>query len=248
LNGGFRWGKKAGFAFLVSQSKEMEERFSFVVSDAEGVSYPAIQAMVRLGQREELEAYLRQFLSCLRETGRSDLVLAKSRLIALVTVIVLSVMELGAPEGTERKIAEVSQQLEGIPTADALVAFAERFLHSVTVCAKPEANQYAKRLIQRAVRMIQERYSEDLTDEEVAWQLGLSRSHFRFLFKEVTGLPFKRYLTEFRLTKARVLLEESALAVKAVARRVGYSDVNTFQRAYRAYFGVPPSAHRKPSL
>jgi AraC-like DNA-binding protein len=226
----------------------MEERFSFVVSDAEGVSYPAIQAMVRLGQREELEAYLRQFLSCLRETGRSDLVLAKSRLIALVTVIVLSVMELGAPEGTERKIAEVSQQLEGIPTADALVAFAERFLHSVTVCAKPEANQYAKRLIQRAVRMIQERYSEDLTDEEVAWQLGLSRSHFRFLFKEVTGLPFKRYLTEFRLTKARVLLEESALAVKAVARRVGYSDVNTFQRAYRAYFGVPPSAHRKPSL
>ncbi len=226
----------------------MEERTFFPVSDAEGVSYSAINAMVRLGQREELEAYLRQFLSHLRQTAESDLNLAKSRFLALVAVLVLSILELGAPEETEGKIGEVSERLGTVFSGDALVEFAEEFLHSVTVCAKPEANRYARRLIQRAVQIIQERYKEDLTDEEVAWQLGLSRSHFRFLFKEVTGLPFKRYLTEFRLMKARFLLEESALPVKAVARQVGYSDVNTFQRAYRAYFGVPPTGHRKPSL
>jgi two-component system response regulator YesN len=226
----------------------MDERNWVPIGDEEGVSYSAINAMVRLGHREELEAYLRQFLSRLHLTAREDLVLAKSRFLALVSVLVLSVMELGARADTEKRIAEVSEELGAITTADALVAFAEQFLHSVTRCATPEANRYAQRLIQRAVQVIQERYSEDLTDEEVAWHLGLSRSHFRFLFKEVTGLPFKRYLTEYRLVKARSLLEKSVLPVKTVARRVGYSDVNTFQRAYRAYFGVPPTAHRKPSL
>ncbi|MEM4409203.1 MAG: AraC family transcriptional regulator [Candidatus Caldarchaeum sp.] len=221
---------------------------AFSLSDADGVSYSSINAMIRLGQREELEAYLREFMSGLLQTGERDLALAKSRLLALVTVIILSVLELGAPAETERKIIEVAKHVEGIISTDDLVFFAKQFLGTITCCAKPKVNRYAQRLVQCAVQMVRDRYAEDLSDEEVAWQLGLSRSHFRFLFKEITGLPFKRYLTEYRLVKARALLEGSTLPVKVVARRVGYSGVNTFQRAYRAYFGVSPLAHRKPSL
>ncbi len=222
---------------------------SIEFSDVSGqVSYHEVNAMIRLGQRTELEAYFRQFLTDLETISRSDIRLAKSRLISLVTVIVNSILEIGALSEVEERIYEVAEKCVRIETHEEFQELAKHCLSHMIVCAKPNANRISIQIVENAKQIVQTRYSENLTVEKVAAELFMSRSHFRFLFKEATGIPFKRYLTEMRLNVARTLFETSRISVKEVCARVGYLDTSSFYRAYRAYHGVAPITHKLASL
>jgi two-component system response regulator YesN len=219
------------------------------VDDISGrVSYFEVNAMVRLGQRHELDAFLRQFLADLDTVARSDLQTAKSRFLSLVTVMTTSVLELGAPPQTERRIADAADAASAINERSALLELAKHYVEHMNVCARPNSNRYARQVIERSKQVIAAQFSDDLTDETLANSMNLSRSHFRYLFKEITGMPFKRYLAQVRLNAARSLIEESTLSIKEISARVGYFDTSSFYRAYRAFHGVPPTAHRNASV
>ncbi|GAB4366423.1 MAG: response regulator [Spirochaetales bacterium] len=67
-------------------------------------------------------------------------------------------------------------------------------------------------------------------------------------FKEKTGISFSEYLNKLRMGKAKQLLTDPQYSVYRVSRIVGYSNVKNFSRAFRSYFGVPPSAVRKGNI
>ena len=200
--------------------------------------------MVKLGQRTELEAYLRQFLADLLPLGEADLTLAKSRFVALATTLVTSVLEIGAPPETEATIAAAAGIAVESSTAEELHLSAEQFLAHAIVCARPNANRFAEQTIERCQAIIAEAFGQPLTDEKLAEQVGLSRSHFRYLFKAVTGMPFKRYLSQVRLTAAKQMITGTRMSIREVCFSVGYSDLSSFYRAYRALHGVAPTADR----
>lgn len=215
------------------------------MSDVSGhISYGEVSAMVKLGQRTELEAYLRQFLADLQPLSQADLTLAKSRFVALATTLVTSVLEIGAPPETESTIALAATISTEATNPEDLCAAAENFLTHAIVCARPNANRFAEQTIERCQAIISEAYGQPLTDEKLAEQVGLSRSHFRYLFKAITGMPFKRYLSQVRLTEAKKLITETRMSIREVCFGVGYQDLSSFYRAYRAYHGVAPTADR----
>lgn len=79
-----------------------------------------------------------------------------------------------------------------------------------------------------------------LTVGEVARHCYISEVYLRKLFeREAHTTPFRK-LTELRMQKAKLLIEEKR-PLKEVAVSVGYSDVFQFSRAYKRYFGYPPS-------
>ena len=79
----------------------------------------------------------------------------------------------------------------------------------------------------------------------MAQQLGLSTSHFRYLFKQATGQPFHKYLVSLRLEKARRMLVEQGLPVSTVAKAVGFSALSHFSRAFAQRFSVSPTSLRR---
>ncbi|MEO7453959.1 MAG: AraC family transcriptional regulator [Fimbriimonadales bacterium] len=216
-----------------------------MANDVSGyVSFGDVTAMVKLGQRTELEAYFRQFLGDLKPLAQSDLRLAKARFLTLVTTLVTSVLEIGAPREMEATIAMAAEDATGAQDAQQLHLIAERYLSHATVCARPNANRFAEQTIERCRQVIAESYSQPLNDEKLAEQVGLSRSHFRYLFKEITGMPFKRYLSQVRLTAAKQMITDTRMSIREVCFTVGYGDLSSFYRAYRAYHGVAPTADR----
>lgn len=72
----------------------------------------------------------------------------------------------------------------------------------------------------------------------------LSPYHLIRTFKAVTGHAPMQYLQATRMTAALRLLQETDLAVSAVAKSVGYSDRTAFTRSFRRRYGVAPLSVR----
>jgi AraC-like DNA-binding protein len=75
----------------------------------------------------------------------------------------------------------------------------------------------------------------------LARELGISESHLRAEFRQATAQSLGRYLREWRIRQAAVLLRQNHLSVKETAEQMGYRDIYTFSRSFRNIMGFPPS-------
>jgi AraC-like DNA-binding protein len=74
---------------------------------------------------------------------------------------------------------------------------------------------------------------------------GMATSTLRRRFRNATGTPLHEYALQARIARARDLLGETDLPVKAIAEQLGYGDVYFFTRQFRQSVGVPPATWRK---
>lgn len=99
----------------------------------------------------------------------------------------------------------------------------------------------------RALRFLHARPERPWTVEELAREVGVSRSGLAQRFTELTGEAPMRYLTSWRIQLAKHLVLEADLSIADVADRVGYESEAAFNRAFKRHVGVPPVAWRKKS-
>ena len=98
--------------------------------------------------------------------------------------------------------------------------------------------------VEPALRRIREDYASPTTLEELAELCNVSKCHFCRIFRLVTGQSPMRYLTEYRLKIADLLLSSSGESIRTVAEKCGFSDQAYFCQCYKAHFGVPPRQKR----
>lgn len=75
--------------------------------------------------------------------------------------------------------------------------------------------------------------------------LGLSPRRLEQLFRANLGLTPAAYALGLRLAAARRLLSDTRHPLTEIALRTGFSSASTLSRAFRAEFGLPPSALRR---
>ncbi|WGM20264.1 AraC family transcriptional regulator [Paenarthrobacter sp. OM7] len=86
-----------------------------------------------------------------------------------------------------------------------------------------------------------ENYHSVYSVEELAQMSGLSPSHFRVVFKKVTGMTATNYQQHIRITKATEFLSSGEHNVTETARLLGFRDVYYFSRLYKRVTGINPS-------
>ena len=79
-----------------------------------------------------------------------------------------------------------------------------------------------------------------VTSEQAAEMVSLSARQFSRLFRESVGVTPKRYILDTRLRYARFLVENSSMAMTAIAFETGFADCAHFSTTFRARFGVAP--------
>jgi AraC family transcriptional regulator len=75
----------------------------------------------------------------------------------------------------------------------------------------------------------------------VARESHISLYHFYRLFKLVHGISPYQYIKNKRLAKAGEILAKERMSVAQLAVEVGYSDIHAFSKAFKQYYGCPPS-------
>lgn len=86
---------------------------------------------------------------------------------------------------------------------------------------------------------------QDWTVDSLARLFGQSRTAFAAHFKTATGLTPISYVRRWRIRLASKMLEETNLTIDEVAFKVGYSDTNAFNRAFKRETGESPGAFKR---
>jgi AraC-like DNA-binding protein len=134
-----------------------------------------------------------------------------------------------------------------LSTVEEFAIAARRIVEEVAAPLVEPISSPSGQLIDRALAFLNRNFAKVVSDDELARELGLSTSHFRFLFKEATGQPFHRYLIALRLERAKKLLVETDMPISEVAAAVGFSGLAHFSRAFAQRFNVSPSNLRRGS-
>lgn len=99
--------------------------------------------------------------------------------------------------------------------------------------------------LHKAVKLIENRYHEQLTIERLAAYCNINRSYLCRLFKNAYGIGPKAYLLNFRMNIAASLLRNSQTAIKVVGISVGYENQLHFSKAFKQVHGVSPAKWRQ---
>jgi signal transduction histidine kinase/ligand-binding sensor domain-containing protein/AraC-like DNA-binding protein len=102
------------------------------------------------------------------------------------------------------------------------------------------------KLMERIVKAVHEHLSDpDYNVEQLADDVGLSRSQLHRRMKEMTGVATGKFVRDMRLKEAAHLLKLGTLNVSQVAYRVGFVDQAHFSTVFKKYYGVSPSDYGK---
>lgn len=91
-----------------------------------------------------------------------------------------------------------------------------------------------------AKKYISLHYMDEISLNEVAEILSLSRSYLSTLFKKEMGISFTEYLINFRLNRAIEILKFEKIPLNNIAEMVGYPDYTQFSKIFKKYKGVSP--------
>lgn len=102
-----------------------------------------------------------------------------------------------------------------------------------------------QQVVRRTVAYIHTHYAEVLTREHLAAQVGVSGDHLTASFRQEMGITPITYLNRYRISRARLMLEESNRSITDVALSVGFSDLGHFSRTFHREVGVSPNTYRR---
>lgn len=86
---------------------------------------------------------------------------------------------------------------------------------------------------------------ESITLDDIADVVHVSPSRIRHVFKDVTGVSFKEYLTQVRVAEAKRLLLSTDLSVADIAREVSYTNLHQFYKVFYRSCTMSPAAYRR---
>lgn len=99
--------------------------------------------------------------------------------------------------------------------------------------------------MKKLLRYIDEHYAEDITNQTLMDLIPCSESVLLRSFKLTVGVSPMRYVKDFRLEKAALLLLSTTKKSCDIAMECGFSDFSYFTKAFRQKMGRTPVAYRK---
>lgn len=100
-------------------------------------------------------------------------------------------------------------------------------------------------LVRRIRNFIQKEYKGELSLFDVASKLNLNPSYVSHIFKKETGQGIVEYITELKMEKARLLLQDKNLKIVQIAEKLGYNSQSYFNKCFKSHFGITPKQFRE---
>ena len=102
--------------------------------------------------------------------------------------------------------------------------------------------------IRKALKYIDANLTKDFNLRDVSQYVYLSEAYLSRLFKKETNYNLVQYVTEQRVQRAKLLLQDPALSIDNISKSVGYQQTNYFCRIFKRLTGESPDTYRRKLL
>ena len=114
--------------------------------------------------------------------------------------------------------------------------------------SKIEITSLDQQLIEKAVKYVEDNIARsDLSVEELAQNMGMSRVHFYKKITMLTGKSPIEFIRLLRLKRATQYLAESQLTIAEIAYQLGFNNPKYFSKYFKEEFGLLPSEYQEQS-
>ncbi|MCZ8510944.1 helix-turn-helix domain-containing protein [Paenibacillus filicis] len=230
---------------ITGRNKVLQDEGSLVSES----SYPVeleqhYENSLKLGNQEEAERMLNDFMETVRRLARSpegvllyynQLLAATMRTAYSLKVEPKQLFEQYDPYTHMRKLKSIE---------DINLWFVTALISPIIAAAQGNRHGEYERMVMTAVSYIHDNYHRDISLEECADYCNVSTFQLSKWFKKIMQTPFIDYLTEYRIEKAKHILAETDLSVSEISLLVGYQRQN-FMRVFKKQVGTTPGQYRE---
>lgn len=98
--------------------------------------------------------------------------------------------------------------------------------------------------IHEAQRYIEKQFETDISVEQIARQVNMSKRNFIRRFKNATSLSPIEFIQRIKVEAAKKAFEDGETNIAAITYRVGYNDLKTFRTIFKRITGSTPVEYR----
>lgn len=185
------------------------------------------------GGEHELPAVLQSFLE-----GDLESTVARTLPLGAALLRCLEDVHASALDGLRRRLFLQSKAVEILCQAIDALEHSESF-------GSPDTTRLTARGVMKAQRLLMENFVAPPSLEDLAHEVGLSRSGLCAGFRQILGQSVFDYTQELRMQHALSMLSERNVSIAQIAYAVGYNRASSFSVAVQRHFGATPSELRK---
>ena len=118
--------------------------------------------------------------------------------------------------------------------SDSAIQYIIRILDKALEARDRAASSRYDDVVEQVMKYIEENYAEEeLSLNLLASHVNFSPNHLSMIFSQQTGMSFIKYLTDYRMNKAKELLRCTGKRSSLISQEVGYKDPHYFSYLFK---------------
>ncbi|MCR5420895.1 MAG: response regulator [Lachnospiraceae bacterium] len=220
----------------------VSDKFSIGSVDPGHLDRNRIWEFLKTGTRREVTYYVNEFFTGLGENALSSAMFRQYIATDMYFTISSFMDEYGLDRSNIRPF-----DLSGgeVSTPEKTVNYVKQQIYTAIKLRDDQAvNKYSD-IINRVKSYIEKNYeNEDLSLNTIASYVNFSPNHLSMIFSTKTGETLIKYLTDFRMDKAKELLRCTSGRNVDISEAVGYRDPHYFSYLFKKTQGMTPTQYR----
>ncbi len=162
----------------------------------------------------------------------------------IVSILILSVREIVKDKSTTTVLLIEISKLFNVLQKDDFLKSVNTLITKISQCV-PDKEETDNNLMKKMMSYITEHYADsDLSLSMLGDKFGMNESYISQYFKQHTDTNFTQHLEKIRMEHAVEMLEGET-PINKIVELVGYSNRNTFYKAFIRVHGISPTKFRE---
>ena len=229
-------------SLLMQEGAAENEDFRISAVNPEQIDRTKMQEFLRTGDLEEVVYFVDEFF------GKLDGGAMKSRIFRQYITMdaYFSIVDFLKGLGLQKDEIEAPDQDSSILQDEkSAMDYIIRIMEKALVLREKKASSRYEDVVSEVIHYIEDNYAqEELSLNLLASHVNFSPNHLSMIFSQQTGQTLIRYLTDYRMNRAKELLRCSSKKSSVISMEVGYKDPHYFSYLFKKTQGMTPTQYR----
>ena len=226
----------------IEQKKHQIDDFNIGSVNAKELDRNKLRDFLKFGDKNEVVYFVEEYINDLGNNAMKSNMFRQYLVMDTYFCVIDFVVDL---QFSKDEIEVFSADSEILQNNENSMKYMERIISKVLELREKSASNRYGDIVDEVMKYIEEHYAqEDLSLNILASHVNFSPNHLSMVLSQQTGQTFIKYLTDFRMNKAKELLRCTGKRSSEIGLEVGYKDPHYFSFLFKKTQGMTPTQYR----